>query len=126
VEGIMKWKERFLICGQERSVTNTRRGGREERNGYLSVSVAHSWWKLRAMPDINCAFLYRRFPRRRALASIPTRGGRAPTQKAGLSDENFMLDSGPNSFSGVSSVVLRTFKGVAVASSDSVSTRERK
>ena len=118
----------ILICGQERSVTITGRGDREERNGYLSVSVAHSWWKLRAMPDIlvNCAFLYRRFPRRRALAAIPTRGGRAPTQKAGLSDENFMLDSGPNSFSGVSSVVLRTFKGVAVASSDSVSTRERK
>jgi hypothetical protein len=40
-------------------------------------------------------------PRRRALAAIPTRGGRAPTQKAGLSDENFMLDLGPSSFSGV-------------------------
>jgi hypothetical protein len=91
----------ILICGQERAVTIAGSGGREERNGYLSVSVAHSWWKLRAMPDINCAFPYRRFPRRRALAAISTRGGRPPTQKAGLSDENFMLDSGPNSFSEV-------------------------
>lgn len=73
----------ILIFGQERFVIITWLGGREERNGYLSVSVTHSWWKLRVMPDINFAFLYRRFPRRRALAAIPARGDRPPTQKAG-------------------------------------------
>jgi hypothetical protein len=50
----------ILIWGQERYVTITWHGGRKERNGYLSVSVRHSWWKLQAILDINCGFLYRR------------------------------------------------------------------
>ena len=62
-------------------------------SAFMVEVAGHAGHKLRiSLPPISTTA---------RLTAISTRGGRPPTQKAGLSDENLMLDSGPNSFSEV-------------------------
>jgi hypothetical protein len=84
----------MILIGRERFVTITWRGGREERNGYLSVSVTHSWWKFAGHLGHKLRISLSPISTTACLSShSDARGYAADSEGMLMSDEKFMLDS---------------------------------